>query len=123
MILVDTCIWIDHLRDPDSTLIGLLDGFRALAHPFAVGELALGSLRRPEVILTMVASLPQAVVATDDEVLDLIRTATLSGQGIGYVDAHLIAATRLTVGAMLWTRDRRLRVVAERLSISAFPVH
>jgi len=37
--------------------------------------------------------------------------------GIGYVDAHLIAAVKLTAGARLWTRDRKLGLVAERIGI------
>ena len=83
-----------------------------LAHPWVTGELALGHLSRRSEILGLLQNLPQATVATDDEVLTLIDKRHLFGLGIGYVDAHLMAATTLTTAARLWTRDKRLAVVA-----------
>lgn len=112
MILVDTSIWIDHFRTGDSELSALLQDSHVLAHPWVTGELALGHLSRRSEILGLLHNLPQATVATDVEVLTLIDNQQLFGLGIGYVDAHLLAATMLTTGARLWTRDKRLATVA-----------
>jgi len=119
VILVDSSVWVDHLRSGDATLARLLDDGRVIAHPFVVGELALGSLRQRELILTALQNLPQAVVASDIEVLRFIDQQALYGLGIGYVDAHLLASVRLTAGGSLWTRDRRLQSVADRLGVAA----
>ena len=119
MILVDTSVWVDHLRSGDRTLAGLLDSGSVLAHPFVTGEIALGSLRHPAHVLRALLDLPQATVATDAEVLQFIRPHALHGMGIGYVDAHLLAAVRLTAGASLWTRDKRLLGIAARLGLAA----
>jgi predicted nucleic acid-binding protein len=122
MILVDTSVWVGHLRAGNKALGELLDAGRVLAHPFVIGELALGNLRRRDRILDALQDLPRASVATDAEVLHLIGRHALHGLGIGYVDAHLLAAVRLTDGARLWTRDLRLDAAAERLGLAiAFP--
>ncbi len=118
MILADSSIWIDHLRAGDDRLAALLNAGRVLAHPFVIGELALGQLRQRDLVLGALRDLPQAVVAKDDEVLGFIGRTALFGLGIGYVDAHLLAAVRLTPDATLWTRDRRLHAAAERLSLA-----
>jgi predicted nucleic acid-binding protein len=117
VILVDTSVWIDHLRAGNATLIGLLEGGSVLIHPWVIGELALGNLRRRRDVLQLLKALPQAVVATDAEVLSLIHEEALYGGGIGYVDAQLLAAARLTPGASLWTGERRLGSMAVRLGI------
>ena len=119
MILVDSSVWVDHLRSGDATLARMLDNGRVITHPFVVGELALGSLRRRELILTALQNLPQAVAASDTEVLRFINQQALHGLGIGYVDAHLLASVRLTAGGSLWTRDKRLQAVADRLGVAA----
>ncbi len=108
MILVDTSIWIDHLRQRDERLSSLLDQGQGLAHPFVIGELALGNLQNRHAILGALQELPQAPVTTDAEVLGFISGNGLHGMGIGCIDAHLLAATRLAPGAMPWTRDKRL---------------
>jgi predicted nucleic acid-binding protein len=117
MILIDTSVWIDHLRAGDKTVVTLLESGRVLAHSFVIGELALGHLRQRKAIISALQDLPQANAAMDTEVLLLIERHTLMGVGIGYVDAHLLASTRLTAGAALWTRDGRLSGVAERLGL------
>ncbi len=119
MILVDTSVWIEHLRNGDETLAGLLDQGLAMTHPFVIGELALGSLRQRHAILSALFGLPRATVAHDDEVMHFIDRETLFGLGIGYVDAHLLAAVRLTANARLWTYDKRLSAAADRLSVAA----
>lgn len=121
MILVDTSVWVDHLRKGDPALARLLDNGMVLAHPFVIGELALGNLRQRDLILTALQDLPRAVAATEQEVLLFIDQHALAGAGIGYVDAHLLAAVRLTAGATLWTRDKRLLGVAQRLDLAARP--
>lgn len=118
MILVDTSVWVDHLRARGEVLAGWLDAGMILAHPFVIGELALGNLRQREIVLGALSSLPRAVVATDDEVRHFIEEHALSGCGIGYVDAHLLAAVRLTCGTALWTNDKRLYGVAARLGLA-----
>ncbi len=114
MILVDTSVWIDHFRSGDADLADLLRDGGVLVHPWVIGELALGHLVRRSEILDLLRNLPQATTATNAEVLSLIDNHRLIGLGIGYVDAHLIAATMLTTGCRLWTRDRRLGAVAQR---------
>ncbi len=119
MILVDSSVWINHLRAADERLTALLDAREVLGHPFVVGELALGHLRPRDATLRELQALPAAVVAQDEDVLALINRLPLFGRGIGYVDAHLLAATRLTPEARLWTADRRLRTVAAGLGLAA----
>ena len=119
MILADTSVWVDHLKKGDRALAELLDAGQVLAHPFVIGELALGYLRRRDVVLGALRDIPRATVATDREVLDFIDRHALHGLGIGYVDAHLLAAARLTADTLLWTRDGRLARAAGRLSLAA----
>lgn len=119
MILVDTSIWVDHLRAGEPALAHLLDHGLVLAHPWVSGELALGHLSQRQDILGLLAGLPSAEVATDAEILRLIKVEQLYGLGVGYVDAQLLAATRLTAGARLWTADKRLAMVARRLHLLA----
>jgi len=92
-----------------------------LAHPFVIGELALGNLRQREVVLGALSDLPHASVATDVEVLHYISRYALFGRGVGYVDVHLLAAVRLTAGAELWTNDKRLHAVAAELDLEFKP--
>ncbi len=121
MILVDTSIWIDHLRADNSALTRLLDAGCVLMHPFVIGELALGRMRQREMILGALSDLPRAELATDAEVLGFIDREALFGRGIGHVDAHLLASTRLSAGATIWTRDARLRDVAKALGLAMTP--
>ncbi len=123
MILVDTSVWVEHLRTSNEMLIALLNGGEVFCHPFVTGELALGNLQRRHPFLTDLQHLPQAVVASDEDVLHLIHREALFGRGIGYVDAHLLAAARLTASSKLWTRDRRLQTVATQLGLAATLSH
>lgn len=118
MILVDTSVWVDHLRVGDKALSSLLDAGMVLAHPFVIGELALGNLRQRGIVLSALSNLPHASVATDAEVLHFIDRHALFGRGIGYVDTHLLAAARLTAAAELWTNDKRLHGVAVQLGLA-----
>jgi predicted nucleic acid-binding protein len=118
MILVDTSVWIDHLRVGDEGLVTLLDSAQVLCHPFVVGELACGNLRNRGEALTLFGELPRVAVATDAEVLYFIEQHGLMGRGIGYIDAHLLAAVSLAGPARLWTRDKRLGAVATDLGLA-----
>jgi predicted nucleic acid-binding protein len=118
VILVDISIWLDHLRSSDTMLAALLERGEVLAHPFVTGELALGNLRQREIVLAALCGLPHATIASEAEILGFIERHSLFGLGIGYVDAHLLAATRLTADALLWTRDTRLANVALRLDLA-----
>jgi predicted nucleic acid-binding protein len=118
VILADTSVWVDHLRVGNHTLAELLDSGLVLAHPFVIGELALGRLHQRGTILEALSRLPRSVVATDAEVLAFIDGHALFGRGIGYVDVHLLAAVRLTAGSKLWTRDQRLLSAAEALGLT-----
>ncbi len=119
MILVDTSVWVDHLRRGDAKLAQLLDAGQVLAHPFVTGELALGALRQREAILSALVDLPHATVATDDDVLAFVTSNALYGVGVSWVDVHLLAAVRLTSDASLWTRDKWLLKAAGRMNLNA----
>ena len=115
MVLVDTSVWVEHLQRGNNELAGLLQRGQVLSHPFVLGELALGSLRQRATVLGALQNLPQASVASADEVLGFIGVNALHGLGIGYVDVHLLTSVRLTPGCELWTLDKRLAAAAMRL--------
>ncbi len=117
MILVDTSVWIDHLRQGVPRLARLLEEGRILCHPFVIGELSLGSLRGRANVLALLESLPQAAIAAHQEVLALVEEQRLAGSGLGWVDVHLLCAAALD-GARLWTLDRRLASAAARLGFA-----
>ena len=121
MILVDSSVWIDHLRAGEPALIELLNAGRVLSHPFVIGELACGNLRNREAVLSLLQDLPAAPVATDEEVLFFIERHGLMGKGIGYVDAHLLSAISLAGSGRLWTRDRPLGAVAGSMGLAFDP--
>jgi predicted nucleic acid-binding protein len=115
VILVDTSIWVDHLRTGDLRLADLLDRGVVAVHPFVIGEIACGSLANRLAVLELLGDLPQSAVATGDELLAFIERHALHGKGMGYVDVHLLASTVLTASALLWTRDKRLNAAAMEL--------
>jgi len=117
MILVDTSVWVDHLRQGDAGLAAGLQAGAVGMHPFVVGELACGNLRARVEVLGLLQSLPPVPLATEREVLYFIDTHGLMGRGIGTIDAHLLASSRLA-GVSLWTRDKRLHAVAIELALA-----
>jgi len=117
MILVDTSVWIDHLRRRDPTLEKQLEAGCVFIHPFVIGELACGNLQRRKTILGLLKDIPAARTATDGETLLYIENHHLMGRGIGYIDVHLLASATLSA-TWLWTRDKRLHGVAESMGIA-----
>lgn len=118
MILVDTSVWIEHLRKTDALLVELLKKDFVLIHPFVIGELACGNLNNRLKILMLLENLPIAKEADNQEVLYFIEHNQLMGRGIGYIDAHLLASTALTDSAKLWTYDKRLQSLSVELGVS-----
>lgn len=123
MILVDTSVWIDHINASDPVLVELLAAERVLTHPYVIGEISLGSLRDRNVVLGALRDLPHASIATPEETFYLIEREALFNRGIGYVDTSLLASARLQPGVTLWTRDKRLKKVADELDLSAVLAH
>ena len=121
MILADTSVWIDHLRAGDRDLAVLLTATRIMMHPFVLGEIACGNLENRAEVLKLLADLPELTIATDLETLYFIERRALAGQGIGYIDAHLLAAVSLSPHTRLWTRDKRLEKVAIGLNLGCKP--
>ncbi|SIO22110.1 hypothetical protein SAMN05443247_02896 [Bradyrhizobium erythrophlei] len=119
MVLADTSIWIDHFRRTDLRLAQFLEQGDVAMHPFVIGELLLGHVPKIAEMIDDLNTLPKAVVASADEVLKFIADRKLPGSGIGYVDAHLLAAATLTPETLVWTRDKRLRAAAQSLSLAA----
>jgi len=118
VILVDTSVWIDHLRSGEPALAAFLEGGQVLIHPFVLGELACGNLENRGEVLKLLGDLPASPTATDPEALGLIERSALMGRGIGYIDVHLLASTALDGVARLWTRDRRLAAAAAELELA-----
>ena len=119
MILIDTSVWIDHLRQRDDHLVITLLAGHVLIHPWVIGEIVCGSLKDREQVLDLLRFLPLCSVALENEVLLFIEQNKLMARGIGYVDVHLLASTKLS-GATLWTRDKRLLIIAKEMNI-AYP--
>lgn len=117
MILVDTSVWVDHLRAGNQRLSSLLQESLVCVHPFVVGELACGNLPKRSETLGALRRMPIARCATDDEVLFYIEEQRLMGRGIGFVDAHLLAAAALSGSTSLWTQDKRLAALANELGV------
>jgi predicted nucleic acid-binding protein len=118
VVLVDTSVWVDHFRKDNSRLRSLLMDGQVLCHPFVIGELACGSLKRRDSILGLLSILPVAPQVQHDEVMHLIASRRLWGKGIGWIDAHLLTATLLS-RSTLWTLDRCLGRIAGELKIAA----
>lgn len=118
MVIVDTSVWVDFLRSGDSKLQSLLDKNQVMMHEFIIGELALGSMANRANILDLLGNLPLATACTNTEVMTMIDALNLQGRGIGFIDAHILGAARLTPEAKLWTRDKRLHKIAQDLAVS-----
>lgn len=121
MILIDTCVWVDHFRRADPNVSTLVTEGIAQQHPFVTGELAVGTLRFRDRTLLFLRNLPQAHVVEETQIYDVVDDLDLAGIGVGFVDVHLLATLITMPDLLLWTRDRRLRVQAERLGVAYEP--
>ncbi len=119
MILVDTSVWIDHLRSPEPALQQLLQNDQVATHPFVRLELALGSIANRRQVLSELAKLHQAQVAGTDDLFLLVEARKLERRGIGITDLHIIASALLDHSISIWTRDRRLGEIADQLGLRA----
>ncbi len=119
MILADTSVWVDHFRFGDDELTDLLKAQSIVMHPFVVAELALGTMAQRNRTIALLDRLPFTKVALTHEVRQMIEKRSLHGRGIGLIDAHLIASALLHPHTRLWTREKRLRAVAEEIGIHA----
>ena len=119
MILVDTSIWIDHLRSADAKLQALLQNDQIVTHPFIRLELALGSIVSRETVLADLALLPQAPVVANEELFSLIEHKMLYRRGIGLTDLQLVCCALFDRSISIWTRDRRLGEIANELGLRA----
>jgi predicted nucleic acid-binding protein len=117
MVLVDTSVWVSHLRYGNEDLQKLLRDGEVVCHPFIVGELACGNLKNRDEILIYLQSLPITILAEDEEVLKFIENHQLMGKGLGYIDVHLIASAVLT-NVLLWTLDKTLGKLTEKIGIN-----
>jgi predicted nucleic acid-binding protein len=113
-MLVDTSVWVDHLRKRNSTLAALLESGEVLIHPFVIGELACGNLAHRAKILSSLGELPFVPSASHDEMIDFLETRKLMGRGLGWIDLHLLASAILAK-VPLWSEDKRLAGVAREL--------
>jgi predicted nucleic acid-binding protein len=116
MILVDTSVWVNHLRESDPHLSSLLVQNRVLVHPWIVGEIACGSFAQRLMVVELLRSLPQLTTAGDEEVLFFLERHLVFGKGIGYIDAHLLTAAMID-NCKIWTTDKRMALIATRLNI------
>jgi predicted nucleic acid-binding protein len=116
-MLVDTSVWVRHLREGDPRLAAALDRTEVWTHPWVVGELACGRLADRAAVLALLRALPTVAVARDDEALALLERRSLMGRGIGWVDVHLLASALIST-VRIWTLDRRLAAVAAELGVS-----
>jgi predicted nucleic acid-binding protein len=116
-MLVDTAVWIDHLRRSDPILVGLLEHMQVTVHPFIVGEVACGHLANRAEVLDALEALPKAPVVAHSAVLAFVERHALMGRGLGWVDMHLLASASAS-GEKILTRDRRLQVAARELGLA-----
>ena len=117
MVLVDTSVWVSHLRNGNTNLANLLNNGDVICHPFIVGELACGNLKNRAEILSLLQALPMSIEAEQDEVMTFIENNQLMGKGLGYIDVHLLAAASLTE-VPIWTIDKKLDAVSQEMGLN-----
>ncbi|MDH3377801.1 MAG: PIN domain-containing protein [Gammaproteobacteria bacterium] len=117
MVLVDTSVWVDHLRDGNPKLEQMLLDGDVICHPFVIGELACGNIKHRKEVLYLMESLPACRIATQNEFLRFVETHNLMGKGVGFVDVHLLVSAKAS-DYLLWTADKALQTVASLLNLS-----
>ena len=123
IVLADTSVWTDHIRNGDAQMQVLADGERLLMHPYVIAELRMGNLKRRKTFLSSLQKMDMAVRASDEEVAALVENHRLFGSGIGWIDVHLLTSVLLMDEVRLWTRDRRLNAAAQWLGVAFQPHH
>ena len=118
MILVDTSVWVSHLREGSDRLEKLLNKGGVISHPFIIGELACGNIRNRGEVFSLLQALPMAIQAEHEEVMEFIERHCLMGKGLGFIDVHLIASAELT-DTPIWTFDQALSVVSAQLGLNS----
>ncbi len=116
MVLVDTSVWVLHLREGNANLDSLLNDGEVVCHPFIVGELACGNLKNRSEILALLQALPMSTQAEHEDVMQFIENYRLMGKGLGYIDMHLLASS-LLAEVPVWTLDKKLNEVSVELGI------
>ena len=114
MVLVDTSVWVAHLREGNIGLETLLHDDLVVCHPFIIGELACGNLKNRAVILSLLQTLPSATQAEHEDVMTFLERYHLMGKGLGYIDLHLLVSAVLS-HIPLWTLDKRLHEISKVL--------
>lgn len=117
MVLVDTSVWIHHFRKGDVTLTSLLTEGEVAIHEFVIGELACGNFKKYDEIMGLLNDLHRAGKVSPEEYLIFIKRNKLYGMGIGFVDIHLLASSRLS-GYPLFTYDKKLASAARKLHLA-----
>jgi predicted nucleic acid-binding protein len=121
LVIADSSIWMDHINKGNFELVGLMKQRRVRLHPMIIAEIALGSIKQRAAMLEELNAFPQVDTSSHSEVMAMVEWMKLFGTGVGYVDAHLLAATKQLHSGVLWTRDKRLHAQAERLHIAYIP--
>ena len=116
--LVDTSVWIDHLRQGNKQLATLLDDGSVCCHRFVIGELACGTIRNRDELLSLLNALPETPIAEHEEVLNFVSERRLAGRGLGWIDIHLLASA-LLANCQVWTLDKALRAAAAELNLGS----
>lgn len=115
-ILVDTSVWIKHLREGDPDLIRLLEQGLVACHPFIIGEIACGDIRNRYEIISLLNDLPSTDILDHSDIMEFIENRKIMNKGIGYIDVHLLGSA-LVSETPLWTFDKALKKIAIQLSI------
>jgi predicted nucleic acid-binding protein len=115
-VLVDTSVWIKHLREGDQNLIRLLEQGLVAIHPFIIGELACGGIKNRHEIISLLTDLPSTEILDHSDIMEFIENRKIMNKGIGYIDVHLLGSA-LVSDTPLWTFDKALRKVAIQFSI------
>lgn len=115
-VLVDTSVWVKHLREGDHNLIALLEQGTVACHPFIIGELACGGIKNRKEILGLLNDLPSADIVDHAEIMEFIERRQIMNTGLGYIDVHLLGSA-LVSEIPLWTFDKALQKVSSLLSM------
>ena len=118
MILVDTSVWVDYLRNGESNLEELINTNQVCMHSAIIGELACGNLQNRKDRINDWKALPTISELQNGDVIALIENKKLMGKGIGLIDAHLLGAVLNQPGTLIWTRDRKLLNITTALGVA-----